>query len=104
MPKTAVDEYAQSVLGEHQVRCSRQILPMQTIAKPHFMANRSHDHFRLCVLALDHRHDLGAMFWGNYVCTQRMRPSLSINSSFSVLPYSILAFCLPKLAHATSSR
>jgi len=58
MPKAAVDEYAQSMFGEHQVRFSRQILPMQTIAKPHFMTHRSHDHLRLRVLAFDHRHDL----------------------------------------------
>ena len=82
MPKAAVDEHAQPVFWENQVRFARQILPMQTVAKPQFMAHRSHEHFRLRVFALDHRHNLGAVFWGNYVCTQRMRPGLSINSTF----------------------
>ena len=90
MPKAAVDEYAQSVLGEHQVRCSRQILSMQAIAKPHLMANRSHDHFRLRVFSLDHRHDLGAMFCGDYVCAHsrlvqrkiRLQPVLDSSAVF----------------------
>lgn len=82
MPKAAVDEHAQPVFRENQVRFARQIVPMQTVAKPQLMTHRSHEHFRLRVFALDHRHNLGAVFWGNYVCTQRMRPGLSINSTF----------------------
>ena len=75
VPKASVHEYAQPVLGEYQVRFSRQILPMQTIAKPHLMTHRSDEHFRLRVFAFDQRHDLGAVFWGNYVCTHSMYAS-----------------------------
>lgn len=53
---------------------------MQAEAEPHFVTNRSHDHFRLRVFSLDHRHDFGTMFWGDYISTHSDCPLDPIES------------------------
>jgi hypothetical protein len=53
---------------------------MQTIAKPHLVAYGSHDHFRFRIFPLDHRHDLGAVLWGDYISTHADCPLDPIES------------------------
>nr|CUV45374.1 protein of unknown function [Ralstonia solanacearum] len=60
MPETPVHKNGRSVPTEHEVGCSWQFLVIQPKAKSKRVCNRSHNQFRLRILALNVAHHLAS--------------------------------------------
>lgn len=64
MPKTTVDEERHTVLREHQVRLTGQILPMESKTESQFVRSAPDSHFGRGMLAANAGHQPRATFWG----------------------------------------
>jgi hypothetical protein len=67
MPQASVDENDCTVLGKSQVRASRQIPTVQSVAEAACEQSSSNDLLRFCVLAANSRHAVTSLFCGEDV-------------------------------------
>ena len=68
VPEAAVDEDDGAVLAQHYVGGAGQAFDVYPVAVAVCVQITAHNHFGLCVLALDARHALVPLFYGHSVC------------------------------------
>ncbi len=62
MPETPVNEHGHPATGKNKIGLSRQFLDMKAVPKSKTMCRPPHSHFRRCILSLNPRHALTALF------------------------------------------
>ena len=68
VPEAAVDEDDCLVFAQYNVGGTRQAFDVYAVAVAVGVQITAHNHFGLCVLALDARHALVPLFYGHSVC------------------------------------
>lgn len=86
MPKASVYEDSRLVFGKYQVRCARQIFPVQPESQSHRVRRLADAHFGTRVFPANSRHEPGAALGGQSI-DQRLSSCERQIGSFSEPPY-----------------
>lgn len=114
VPEAAVHEQRDMQPREHEVRCTREVLPMKAEAQPHGVSSTAYGHLRPRVLPANPRHHLAASLLADYVHNRtlwlirrsdatrrdRVRPQLTPVRQ----PIAAAQLCAPRNSHDGCTR